>query len=213
MPAPTPCDTIKFTNCRAYVVLTNGQEIDCGEIWSSDHLYISTSDDIFADRITLTNPTPAGGYWEYSFRNVELEGVTQFETVASGELLFSYARTPSEYQLTNQYFSVGNEENSLGLNISRFDNYDFSNNAFYANGRTVEDAVLSENNLFPDIKTWFRENIYLAPLTLVTTIYGAFSLKARSKKNSKDDELKEELLINLNKYLLQHIPNEDSKTQ
>lgn len=41
---------------------------------------------------------------------------------------------------------------------------------------SAEEAAISKLSIFPDFPTWFRENIYLIPLTLISTIFGGVAI-------------------------------------
>ena len=203
-----PSET-RFYGCYGYIHCKNGTKIDIGQVNSiniSD--YFSYKPRVSPENeLTLGTPEVAiipVNYYDYSILDMNIRNITSINTIGSGKLSFSYTKKPDDFQLMNQSFFADNTKNLINMKIEKFSNYENNeNNKFYTNGTIYQNAMLSENNLFPDISTWFRENVYLAPLALLTTIIGTFAIKPKDKKekNNEDDKLKKELLKNANTIL------------
>ncbi len=89
----------------------------------------------------------------------------------SGDLYFSYTSTPQNYNLKKQKLNLQSDKN-LNANFSYKSN---EINNLEISG-TVQEAFVSDRNLFPSFANWYRDNVYLAPLTLLTTIFGGVAL-------------------------------------
>ena len=208
---PEPCIGICFINCSANMVLADGTTFQVCEV-DGDNKIDSRSLGIPAnyippvDRVTLRSPDKSLGYYatsRYSVSRVTMDNATAFSSKGSGELVFSYTRTPTQYTFIKQPFSVDDKNNMVNVEITYYTNDGTIGNEVAVNGKIVKKAFLSDNNLFPDLRMWFRENVYLAPLSLIATVYGVFAIKPK-EKTGKDKEqvaLERELLINLNRYL------------
>lgn len=53
----------------------------------------------------------------------------------------------------------------------------------------VSEALLSDLDLFPSFNSWYRNNVFLIPLTLITSIFAGVSLmqSSRSVKGMRKD--------------------------
>lgn len=109
------------------------------------------------------------------FNNMYSEQLTLCKIVASGKLTVSYTPTPEEYTLNKQELYLLSEDSSLTIS------YDSENNTAFVSGY-VNEATLSQMNLFPDFWNWYFSNVYMAPLTLVSTVFAAVSMMNASKK-------------------------------
>lgn len=96
--------------------------------------------------------------------------------MASGKLTISYTPNAEEYVLKKQELYLFSDDSSL--NIS----YNIENGTAFVSGY-VNDATLSQMNLFPNFWNWYFSNIYMAPLTLISTVFTALSMMNASKKN------------------------------
>ena len=54
---------------------------------------------------------------------------------------------------------------------------------------TVNEASLSNMYIFPSFRGWYRDNVYLAPLTLITVMLGSISLLRVSPKKPKTNPI------------------------
>ncbi len=139
--------------------------------------YESSNLELFIDgysafEIIQLNSSPVS-----SKANIIIAGVKEIKCLSSGQLTFSYTLTPNSYELYNQELILQSNSNELNASI-KFDKFI---KEFKIDG-IAHQAHLSGLNLFPSFSGWYRDNVYLAPLTLVTTILGAVSLTNKYKK-------------------------------
>lgn len=111
--------------------------------------------------------------------NLFLYGLKTISAKLSGDLNFSYSPESKQYHLNDQIVYLLSEYNSLEAEI-KFDN---GINELDLNGM-VDEASISKMNLFPTFLGWYRDNIYLAPLTLLTTVFGGVTLMINNKKKN-----------------------------
>ncbi len=111
--------------------------------------------------------------------DITLWGVNKISGKASGDLFFSYSPDSKQYHLNKQIVYLGSEKNSLEINII----LDNGIRELNINGM-VNEASISKMNLFPTFWGWYRDNIYLTPLTLLTTIFGGVTLMINNKKKN-----------------------------
>lgn len=109
------------------------------------------------------------------FGTIESKYTNLCKVVANGIVNISYTPTAEEYILKRQEICL-NSTNSL-LNIS----YDVKNNIVFISGY-VNDAVLSKMSLFPDFWNWYFSNIYMVPLTLISSVFTALSMMNSLRK-------------------------------
>ncbi len=105
--------------------------------------------------------------------NVEISanGVDQIIGETSGDLLFYYTSTPISYSLKNQPIKLLSDH-KLSMDYKS----EGINDAKLEVSGVVNSASIYEISLFPSFTKWYRDNIYLAPLTLFTTIFGGVVL-------------------------------------
>lgn len=105
--------------------------------------------------------------------NVELSanGVDQIIGETSGDLLFYYTSTPISYSLKNQPIKLLSDH-KLSMDFKS----EGINDAKLEVSGVVNSASIYDISLFPSFTKWYRDNIYLAPLTLFTTIFGGVVL-------------------------------------
>lgn len=104
----------------------------------------------------------------------ELEAIS---SQSDGKINFSYTPSSIEYDLNHQQVSLYSKEGRMQANIV----FDGKVQSFSLYG-IVNKASISEMNLFPSFFNWYRDNIYLAPITLITTIFGGVTLMLNKKK-------------------------------
>lgn len=114
------------------------------------------------------------------FNNISSTRVGLCKVMADGILTISYTPTAEEYILKKQEINLLSEDSSL--NIS----YDIENGTAFIFGY-ADDAILSQMSLFPSFWNWYFSNIYMAPLTLISTVFAAISMMNTSKKIKQDD--------------------------
>ena len=110
---------------------------------------------------------------------LSLYGLETISAKMSGDLNFSYSPESKQYCLNNQIVYLLSEYNSLEAEI-KLDN---GISELNVNGM-VNKASISRMNLFPTFWGWYRDNVYLAPLTLVTTVFGGVTLMINNKKKN-----------------------------
>lgn len=115
----------------------------------------------------------------HSTGSVNIYGVNSISSKGYGALILSYTPTPTQYTLTSQYLRLNSKNNQLQATIT----LDESISSVDING-IVDEATISGMDLFPTFLGWYRDNIYLAPITLVTTIFGGATLMLNSRKKS-----------------------------
>ncbi len=110
------------------------------------------------------------------YNSIRSECITSCTVTASGILRFSYLPLAEEYVLKKQELYLSSDDSSLNLS------YDINSGTAYITGY-VTDAQLSQMDLFPNFWNWYFSNIYLAPLTLISTVLTTISMINKSKKS------------------------------
>lgn len=110
---------------------------------------------------------------------LSLYGLETISAKMSGDLNFSYSPESKQYCLNNQIVYLLSEYNSLEAE-TKLDN---GISELNVNGM-VNEASISSMNLFPTFWGWYRDNVYLAPLTLLTTVFGGVTLMINNKKKN-----------------------------
>lgn len=149
-------------------------ETEKGAIYTEDMLTLySVNDFIGYDDDIVQN------YYEVIFKDVKYADFT-----GTGTVFFSLSAVPETYALNDQtVFVHGSEKNSNGLEVSLSLTQDILENSLELTlSGIVDAAAVSEINLFPTFVGWFRDNIYLAPLSLVSIIFGSISLIKKKKE-------------------------------
>lgn len=113
----------------------------------------------------------------HSNSDVSLIGVSSTILRASGSLNFSYSPKATQYDTYDEVIHLTSND-SLEMHVKT--NSDVIDSVSL-NGM-VDGAQVSGMNLFPTFSGWYRDNIYLAPLTLITTIFGGVSLVGKKRK-------------------------------
>ncbi len=109
------------------------------------------------------------------FGTIESKHTNFCKVVANGMVDISYTPTSEEYILKRQEICMNSLDSSL--NIS----YDVDNNSIYISGY-VNDATLSQMSLFPNFLNWYFSNMYMVPLTLISSVFTALSMMNSLKK-------------------------------
>lgn len=109
--------------------------------------------------------------------NIKLNKVSNINAQSSGVLDFFYTPEGKQYDLRNQNISLISKNNTIQSHIKRNGN----KLNVELSGR-IDEAYISSLDLFPTFRGWYRDNIYLIPLTLISTIFGAIKLKEEDKK-------------------------------
>jgi len=109
---------------------------------------------------------------------IRVSNIKEFTYRADGTLLFSYSPTPVQYDLNNQIVSL-HSKNQLSAHIQvHYDENDVFSIETSINA-IVSEASISGVSLFPNFFSWYRENVYLVPITLISTIFGGVALTSK----------------------------------
>lgn len=108
-------------------------------------------------------------------KNITLMHVVSCIVRGNGKLTISYTPTPEEYSLKKQDLFLLSENSSLTLSV------DVETGKVSIWGY-ADKAMLSQMSLFPSFGNWYFSNIYMAPLTLISTVFAAVSMMNASKK-------------------------------
>lgn len=108
-------------------------------------------------------------------KNITLIQVVSCIVRGNGKLTISYTPTPEEYSLKKQDLFLLSENSSLTLSV------DVETGKVSIWGY-ADKAMLSQMSLFPSLWNWYFSNIYMAPLTLISTVFAAVSMMNASKK-------------------------------
>lgn len=120
------------------------------------------------------------------YDSISSNSVIACRLVASGDLYFSYKPAPEEYVIRGQELQFAASKSGLSLSYDTSDTLTSENPVFLSG--YVREAQLSNMNLFPDFWVWYYSNLYLVPLTLISTVLAATSLFKASKKESDEEK-------------------------
>ena len=184
-----------------YTIEINGYHIGCGApelrvTPMSNNCYLDTGQgDIPITKELLLRPyseslNSRGGFRTDNFKIsgyssssyiLELSGINNIYSKSSGDLEFNYGNTPTTYTLNRRDMRLNSKERELNMTIVSYQ----SENKMMINGDVTE-AELSDLDLFPSFSSWYRNNIFLAPLTLITTIFAGVTSMRSSRKIKGD---------------------------
>ena len=116
-----------------------------------------------------------------NLKDILFEKVKDIKIKSYGELAFSYSPTPTIYNMKNQSVYLKTNDGYIDFAVK-----EDSDEMKYQLSGMVSEAELSGMDLFPSFKGWYRDNVLLAPLTLITVIFGGITLMITSRK--KDDK-------------------------
>ena len=108
-------------------------------------------------------------------------GVEQVRGYMTGQLLFQNTNTPKTYPLAGQLVDIKSKNHGLRVILSR-DMQNGEQGALLVNGEATQ-MDISGINPFPDLRMWFRENIYMAPVSLLSVMISMFGLTLSQKKH------------------------------
>ena len=126
--------------------------------------------------------------------NLSCIGAAWVRGYLTGELLFQNTNTPIKYALAGQLVDIGSRNHSLNVILCRDMTGDpqQEENLFVSGEATQMD--ISGVDPFPDMRMWFRENIYMAPVSLLSIIISMYGLSwnnGRKKVKPKRMPVKE----------------------
>ena len=101
----------------------------------------------------------------------------KYTSEGKGEVNFSLGAQPTPYDINSQTVTAG----GVGLEATMYYTED-GKHKLTLNGK-VNKAEISGVDLFPGFWGWYRDNIYFAPLSLVTVVFGAVSMMKKTKKD------------------------------
>ena len=109
----------------------------------------------------------------------EIKGISSISRKSYGTVDFSYSPAPTQYLIKNQEVNLNSEDGRLQADII----FNEDTKKIDVNGM-VDKATISGMSLLPSFWGWYRDNIYLAPLTLLTTIFGGVAIMINKKKRN-----------------------------
>ena len=108
-------------------------------------------------------------------------GVEQVRGYMTGQLLFQNTNTPKTYPLAGQLVDIRSKDSGLRVILSRDMQYG-EQGELLVNGEATQ-MDISGINPFPDLRMWFRENIYMAPVSLLSVMISMVGLTLSQKKH------------------------------
>ena len=138
-----------------------------------------------------------------------IEGSKGMQAEVTGDFVFNYSNEPTEFDLHNRRLDIESRYGLLDIIIG----YGEANRRSLSLNGEITRGYISGINLFPSFSSWYRNNVYLVPLTLISTIFTCATLMLSKKKttsswnpfevdkeNKKDDESKSQsptIIINI----------------
>lgn len=117
-------------------------------------------------------------YTKRTKNNVSILDLNSVDLYGTGDVYFTYTLGGTEYDLHMQNLKLCNELGGIKCSFTQDTNSGEQKIVLRGN---VENAYISEIDLFPSILGWFKENVYLAPLTLISTIFGGIAIKNKKE--------------------------------
>lgn len=114
---------------------------------------------------------------------VELNNCHQIEGNITGDISFGYGVDPQTQKVKGQNLRMASKTGGIFLDITSGTDA----NIISAYG-VVDKAYLADMDLFPTFRTWYRNNIYLVPITLASTIFSAIALILSARKENSDQK-------------------------
>lgn len=111
-------------------------------------------------------------------------GVARIRGYLTGEMLFQNTNTPRNYTLAGQLVDIGSRNNALNVILCRdMTGQPQREEELLVSGEATR-MDISGVDPFPDMRMWFRENIYMAPVSLLSVMISMYglSLNKGSKK-------------------------------
>lgn len=171
-------------------IACNGPELRVRPAKSNCKLYINEEPiDVVKDIILRPSSESAnsrGGFEtdKFHYRGntsseyfLSLNGIKNVYAKGSGELEFNYGNAPVIHKLNRRVLRLFSKDRQLDMTMVSHQ----SENKLFISG-DVSEALLSDLDLFPSFSSWYRNNVYLVPLTLITTIFAGVSLMQSSRK-------------------------------
>lgn len=122
-----------------------------------------------------------GSICAYYVMNLIISASTTFLSFeGSGELLFSPSITLETYFIHEQSVDFHGVPNELEASMMITEDSLENNIALTISGK-VDEAHISNMTLFPSFSAWYVKNIYLAPLSLISIVFGSISLMKKKR--------------------------------
>lgn len=134
-------------------------------------------------KTTLITPNIMRKYNELpvvNYCSADYENITDITYVGNGELLFSPSISPETYTIHKQSVNFNGVPNELTASIMITED-SLENNIVLTMSGKVNKAHISDMTLFPTFSGWYINNIYLAPLSLVSIVFGSISLLKKKR--------------------------------
>ena len=109
-----------------------------------------------------------------------IEGSKGIQAEVTGDFVFNYSNEPTELQLHNRILDLESRYGLLDIVIGE----DEANKNSLSISGEITRGFVSGINLFPSFNSWYRNNVYLLPLTLITTIFTCVTLMQSKKKTA-----------------------------
>ena len=111
---------------------------------------------------------------------IDTQGATKIQAEVTGSLHFIYSEKPVVYELKDRIINLKSRQGDLNFNLKPAT--DMNKQSLECHGE-ISNADLSGINLFPSFGSWYRNNVYLVPLTLISTIFAGVTLMQSSRKS------------------------------
>ena len=212
--------TIKYFSSQSdgfYTIAIEGESINCSgpelrvRPLSQDCYFDTGEEKIYITEDIILQPCSSAHNSRGEFRTnyfhlrgektsnyiISLNSLNALYAKASGNLEFNYGNAPVSYNLNRRVMRLYSEKREINmLSISHQ-----SENKTIVSG-DVSEALLSDLDLFPSFNSWYRNNVLLIPLTLITTIFAGVALmqssrtvKDKEKDNRSDDGEKPTIVV------------------
>lgn len=135
-------------------------------------------------KTTLITPNIMRKYNELpviNYCSANFENVSDITYVGSGDIIFSLSASPATYTIHKQTVDFHGVSNELSTSMKITED-SLENNILLTVSGKVDEANISDMTLFPTFTGWYRNNIYLAPLSLVSIVFGSISLLKKKRE-------------------------------
>ena len=141
------------------------------------------SHDLEIDGVSFANIASVVDNSGSKHASVVLSGlIHDFSNIVSGKLWFSLSPVAKEIDLKWSKVDIASKE-GLTTNLTFVEGKVDKGNIY---GRT-EAAQISGMDLFPTFQGWYRDNIYITPLALITIVFGGLTLMLNKHKKERLD--------------------------
>ena len=113
---------------------------------------------------------------------IRVEGANSIQTGCTGDFVFYYGNEPTELKLKNRKVELSSRSGQMDYTIGDIESN--GGNTLKIDGE-IDRGFISDIDLFPSFSTWYRNNVYLVPLTLISTIFAGVTLMRTKHKAQK----------------------------